>query len=990
MKRPLSLLSFLALSILLPARVHGQGATLVQNRCVNSACHGGSITFTPVSSTAPTGWPAVVSRMNGYLPIMGEPVLTGSEVSQIGAYLEATYPTLTITGPASLPAGTRGNPYGPVQFTRSGVAASASWVASGLPAGMSISSGGSLSGTPSAAGSFFPQFTVTDSNGTVKSVSLSLTINAPPPSITGPTSLSGATVGIAYGPVTFTATGGTGSYTWSATGLPSGLVLSSGGVLSGTPGAGTAGDYNLQVTVKDSSNATASVNLSLTVNAAATPLSIATSSLAPGAVGTAYGPVQLTANGGTGGYSWSATGLPNGLALSSSGVLSGTPANGSQGSYSPRFTVQDLSNATASATLALTISAAGSGLTITAPASLSLGTVGTGYGPVQFTASGGAGGYTWTATGLPNGLTINLNTGALGGTPASGSQGSYNPSFTVTDSNHATASVTLALTINAAASSAAPWISAIPNPVAAMNGNQTVTINGIGFQSGSGLKVRVATSGFTQDLSGGQVSFLSAAQLTIQLNVGSNAANWTAQVINPDGQSSNLFSFSVTTQAVNVTVAMPQLVFGGGWYTALYFSNSTGSAVNVPVNFIGDGGAPLSVPLSGIGPATSRIVSLNAGSSAILEAPNTGSLVQGWAEVSLPPGVTGYAVFRQSVAGRADQEAVVPLVSESSQAADVVYDDVNFTTSVAVLNPSNQQVVVTILLYASNGSQIGSGQLVLAARSKQAAALRNLPGMAAAAGKRGWATFSVTQGAVAVVGLRFGGEAFTSIPDSHRSGAGSTLFAAPHLVFGGGWYTALYFSNTTTAALSVAVNFIGDTGAPLSVPLTGIGSVSSQTVSLNPGSTVFLEAPNEGALSQGWAEINLPPGVVGYAVFRQSVTGRADQEAVVQLTSESNQTADLVFDDVNFTTSVAILNPSNQQVTVAAVLYGNDGSLIGSGQITLAARSKQAAALRDLPGLSTAAGKRGHVIFAVPAGSVAVLGFRFGGQAFTSIPDTHR
>jgi sugar lactone lactonase YvrE len=55
--------------------------------------------------------------------------------------------------------------------------------------------------------------------------------------------------------------------------------------------------------------------------------------LAPGTEGTAYGPVQLSSAGGTGGTNWTATGLPSGVTLSAAGVLSGTPAFGSQGGY---------------------------------------------------------------------------------------------------------------------------------------------------------------------------------------------------------------------------------------------------------------------------------------------------------------------------------------------------------------------------------------------------------------------------------------------------------------------------------------------------------------------------------------------------------------------------------------------------------------------------------------------------------------------------------
>ncbi len=261
-------------------------------------------------------------------------------------------PQLTITGPTSLPAGTAGSAYGPVAFSATGGTGSYTWSATGLPNGLIFSSAGVLSGTPGSAGGSTPQFTVTDSNRITANVSLSLTINPPLLTITGPTSLPAGTAGSAYGPVAFSATGGTGSYAWSATGLPNGLIFSSAGVLSGTPGS--AGGSTPQFTVTDSNRITANVSLSLTINP---PLLTITgpTSLPAGTAGSAYGPVAFSATGGTGSYAWSATGLPNGLGISPAGVLSGTPATGSQGNYTPQFTVTDSARNTFSASLSLLI-----------------------------------------------------------------------------------------------------------------------------------------------------------------------------------------------------------------------------------------------------------------------------------------------------------------------------------------------------------------------------------------------------------------------------------------------------------------------------------------------------------------------------------------------------------------------------------------------------------------------------------------------------------
>lgn len=89
----------------------------------------------------------------------------------------------------------------------------------------------------------------------------------------------------------------------------------------------------------------------LTVNAQIPALAISTTSLPAGAVSRSYSQ-QLQAQGGTSPYTWSVgTGLPPGLTLSSSGLISGTP--GAQGNY--RFTVQVTDSATRTASRSLTL-----------------------------------------------------------------------------------------------------------------------------------------------------------------------------------------------------------------------------------------------------------------------------------------------------------------------------------------------------------------------------------------------------------------------------------------------------------------------------------------------------------------------------------------------------------------------------------------------------------------------------------------------------------
>jgi hypothetical protein len=202
--------------------------------------------------------------------------------------------------------------------------------------------------------------------------------------------------------------------------------------------------------------------------------------------------------------------------------------------------------------------------------------------------------------------------------------------------------------------------------------------------------------------------------------------------------------------------------------------------------------------------------------------------------------------------------------------------------------------------------------------------------------------------------------------------------------FGGGWYSALYFSNDNEYPVSFTVLFIGDDGLPLNVP--GVGTSAAEN--LAAGATAIIEAPNSGQLSQGYVSLALPPGVQAYGVFRQTVPGFPDQEAVAPLASGLTTTAKLTYDETQYITGVTIVNlgPASNAIAVTAV--DNTGTVVGTTTLNLPANGKTEAVLSAISGLSGVAGKRGTVTFTASGGNVAALGLRFNGKAFTSIPTT--
>lgn len=179
--------------------------------------------------------------------------------------------------------------------------------------------------------------TATSVANTAVTAAVTITVNAVLEITT--TSLPPATQGLPYLGV-ITATGATGTFTWSLTSgtLPAGLTLSSSTTaaitISGT--STTLGTSRFTMQVVDSSGANFSQSLNLTVNAPP-PLSVANKSLLSGTVGVPYSQ-NLQAASGVSPFTWllKAGSLPAGLSLSSNGAISGTPTTlGTSG-----FTVQ--------------------------------------------------------------------------------------------------------------------------------------------------------------------------------------------------------------------------------------------------------------------------------------------------------------------------------------------------------------------------------------------------------------------------------------------------------------------------------------------------------------------------------------------------------------------------------------------------------------------------------------------------------------------------
>ncbi|MGA8850020.1 MAG: C1 family peptidase [Dehalococcoidia bacterium] len=138
------------------------------------------------------------------------------------------------------------------------------WKATGLPARLTCSAAGVISGTPRASGNFTVTVTVTDSFSPPNIVNKILSLKVYPTLEITTTTLPDGELGEAY-TATLEATGGKTPYTWTTTGLPAGLNCSAAGVMSGTP-VGEVGSFNVTVAVTDALTNIASKDLMLMIS----------------------------------------------------------------------------------------------------------------------------------------------------------------------------------------------------------------------------------------------------------------------------------------------------------------------------------------------------------------------------------------------------------------------------------------------------------------------------------------------------------------------------------------------------------------------------------------------------------------------------------------------------------------------------------------------------------------------------------------------------
>ena len=525
------------------------------------------------SPTAPGNYPITITATDDGTTGTGAPFTITQNYT-----ISVPTPTIAVA-PASLPDPVAATTYSQTLTATGGAGPYSFAVTAGsLPPGITLSTGGALSGTSNQVGSYSFTVTATDNFGQTGSRAYTVTIAAPTLSMTPAAGTLNAPYPTAFSQ-TFTASGGSSSFSYAVTGtLPAGLSFS-GNTISGTPTV--PGSYPITVTATDTVltgiGAPFSVAQNYTIDVPAPTITVDPATLPNTTAGLAYSQT-ITAAGGIAPYGYAVTAgtLPNGLALSTAGVLSGTTTT--SGTFN--FTVTATDAYGQSANRAYTVVVAVPTLTLT-PATLPAGTAGTAYSQA-LSISGGIAPYTVTLTGaLPAGLAFDAGTRILSGTPTE--SGTFNVSVTATDSTGGTAAtVTNNYTLTIAAPTLTLTPATVPAGTAGVAYAQTFTASG-------------GIAPYAYALSAG------ALPAGVTLNPGTGALSGTPTV-------AGSFNFSVTatdsttgtagtiTQAYTLEISAPTITLtpetlASGTFLVAYAQQLTAAGGTAPYQFAVTAGA---------------------------------------------------------------------------------------------------------------------------------------------------------------------------------------------------------------------------------------------------------------------------------------------------------------------------------------------------------------------------------------------------------------
>ena len=499
------------------------------------------------------------------------------------------------------------------------------------------------------------------------------------------------------------------------------------------------------------------------------------------------------------------------------------------------------------------------------------------------------------------------------------------------------------------------------------SGISSVTVNGVRASNDT-----ASTSGTS--------SWSRTVALTQGANVISVIARDNSAALNPTIATITITLTSTTSTASSATAStyhvFPQFADGrlsdGTYYktTAMLSNPSTTAASNCTLQLRG-------LALSGF----QSTYSLAAGGWAIASTSGTGAFQSGYASLSCTAAVEAQLLYSFYLSnGTKVSEATVFSSPPAARVKTIADEREGAQLGLAIANDTDQAVTYTV----SVTNATSTGTVTLPPRSSVAKFIKELvPGVPA--NNQAQVIVSANTGTASIIGLRFTGGTFTTIPQSvvgTASATASTYHVFPQFADGrfpdGTYYrtTRIYINPSSTDTVSCATQ------------LRGLSTDDRTTFSgsLGPGGTIVAATTGTQSFQSGYATMQCSGSVDAEALYSLYAANGAKLSEATVFSSPAGRTVQILADSrEGAQVGLAIANDSDQANTYTITVYDSTGNLVGSISQPLAARTSVAKFVSQFVALPP--NHFGKVIVA-GTGDASIIGLRFTGTSFTTIPQT--